>query len=120
MNELDFTFEQSPWELLLENLRSGSTISAVRLLNALEGEDEEALEDAMQELQQRHIALDVSQLNVEALSGSGKVRLEWERKLLAEGKLMQELEKDDPLWIYLDEISRIPAAGDPVPSQSAS
>ena len=27
---------------------------------------------------------------------------------------MQELEKDDPLWIYLDEISRIPAAGDPV------
>ena len=114
MNELDFTFEQSPWELLLENLRSGSTISAVRLLNALEGEDEEALEDALQELQQRHIALDVSQLNVEALSGSGKVRLEWERKLLAEGKLMQELEKDDPLWIYLDEISRIPAAGDPV------
>ena len=48
MNELDFTFEQSPWELLLENLRSGSTISAVRLLNALEGEDEEALEDALQ------------------------------------------------------------------------
>ena len=114
MNEMDFTFEQSPWELLLENLRSGSSISAIRLLNALEGEDETALEDALQELEQRRITLDVSQLNVEALSSAGKVRLERERKLLAEGKLMQELEKDDPLWIYLDEISRIPAAGDPV------
>lgn len=114
MNEMNFTFEQSPWELLLENLRDGSTVSAARLLNTLEGEDEEALEEALQELERRHIGLDVSQLNAAGLSGSAKVRLEREQKLLAEGKLMQELEKDDPLWIYLDEIARVPAAGDPV------
>jgi len=114
MNEMDFTFEQSPWELLLENLRGGSTISAARLLNALEGEDETALEDALRELEQRHITLDVSQLTVDALSNAAKVRLERERKLLAEGNLIQGLEKDDPLWIYLDEIARVPAAGDPV------
>jgi len=114
MNSLDFTFEQSPWELLLENLRGGSTISAARLLNALEGEDETALEDALRELEQRHITLDVSQLTVDALSNAAKVRLERERKLLAEGNLIQGLEKDDPLWIYLDEIARVPAAGDPV------
>ena len=112
MNEMDFTFEQSPWELLLEGVRSGGTLSAARLLNALEGEEESALEDALLELEQRHIALDVSQLVCEA-SGTAKLRLERERKLVAEGKLLQELEKEDPLWIYLDEISRIPAAGDP-------
>lgn len=113
MNEMDFTFEQAPWELLLDRQRDGSTLSAARLLNAMEGEEETVLEEALQELEQRHIALDVSQLPVEGLSAAAKARLEREQKLLTEGKLMQELEKDDPLWIYLDELSRIPAAGDP-------
>lgn len=114
MNEMDFTFEQSPWEMLLDKQRDGSTLSAARLLNALEGEEETVLEEALQELELRHIALDVSQLPVEGLSAAAKARLDREQKLLTEGKLMQDLEKDDPLWIYLDEISRIPAAGDPV------
>lgn len=114
MNQLDFSFERAPWELLLDGLRSGGKLSAVRLLTALEGEDESALEDALLELEQRHVALDVSALTAEALSSAAKLRMEQERKLLAKGNLMQQLEKDDPLWIYLDEISRIPAAGDPV------
>lgn len=114
MNELDFTFERSPWELLLDNLRPGGSISAVRLLTALEEEDESALEDALLELEQRHITLDIAGLAPEAGSGEAALRMEREKKLLAGGKLMQELEKDDPLWLYLDEISRIPAAGDPV------
>jgi len=114
MNALDFTFERAPWELLLDGLRSDSTLSAVRLLTALEGEDESVMEDVLSELDRRHIALDVTGLKTEALSSAAAVRMEREKKLLAEGKLMQKLESDDPLYLYLDELSRIPAAGDPV------
>ena len=41
MNGFDFSFEQSPWELALQNLRRDSSISAMRFLTLLEGEDED-------------------------------------------------------------------------------
>ena len=39
MNDLDFSFEQSPWEAFLRTKGMGDTISAVTLLSLLEGEE---------------------------------------------------------------------------------
>ena len=46
----EFIFEESPWELTLNSLKRGGSISAVRFLTLMEGESEETLEDAFLEL----------------------------------------------------------------------
>ena len=43
MNDLDFSFEQSPWEAFLRTKGMGDTVSAATLLSMLEGEDEQAV-----------------------------------------------------------------------------
>ena len=50
MNDLVFEFDRAPWELAFEKLRKGDSISAVRFLTLLEGEEETAVEDALLEL----------------------------------------------------------------------
>ena len=57
MNDLIFEFERAPWELAFEKLRKGDSISAVRLLTLLEGEEESAVADALQELEEKGIEL---------------------------------------------------------------
>ena len=51
MNRLDVSFEASPWEAFLMTKGMGETVSAVTLLSLLEGEDEQQLEDALQDLE---------------------------------------------------------------------
>ena len=46
-----FVFEASPWELYLEKVKKGSSLSAARMLALLEGESQEALEDAFAQLE---------------------------------------------------------------------
>ena len=46
MNTLDFSFEQSPWEALLDTLRPGDAVDAVNFLTMMEGESEETVEEA--------------------------------------------------------------------------
>ena len=60
MNE--FTFEATPWLLALEELAEGSDISAVRFLTLLEEAGEAEVEDALLDLEERHITLDISEL----------------------------------------------------------
>ena len=52
MNELEITFDQSPWEAFLMGKTMGDTISAVQLLTLLEGEEEQTVELALEELEQ--------------------------------------------------------------------
>ncbi len=113
MNELDFSFEQTPWELTLERLQPGGSISAVRFLTLLEGADETEVETALQELEQRHIALDIEDLPKDPGSGSTAVRLRQEQQLVQSGRLPEGLEENDPLRLYLEEVAATPAAGDP-------
>ena len=58
MNNLEFTFEQSPWEGAFAGLGDGSSLSAVRFLALLEGGSEEDVEDAFRTLEERRITLD--------------------------------------------------------------
>lgn len=110
---LDFTFGQSDWELALSLLKQGDTLSAVRLLTLLEGEDEAEAESAFRLLEERQITLDIEELPSGVVGGELADRLRREEQLVKNGALLQALEENDPLRLYLEEIARIPAAGDP-------
>lgn len=112
MNNLDFSFEQSPWELTVSQLKPGSHISATRLLTMLEGEDEAAFDDAMTALQDRSIELDITDLPMQFGQGESALRLRREHQLVQEGFDAGVLEKSDPLRIYLKELAQVPACGD--------
>ena len=113
MNDLIFEFERSDWELAFAKLRKGDSISAVRLLTLLEGEEETAVEDALLELEEKGIALTASDLPKSYGSGDTEKRLRLEETLVQIGMLLESLEAGDPLALYLQEIAAMPAAGDP-------
>ena len=113
MNDLIFEFEQAPWELALDKLRKGASISAVRLLTLLEGEEEAAVEEALLELEEKGITLTVSDLPKNYAAGELEKRLRLEETLVHTGSLLSSLEESDPLALYLREIGGIPAVGDP-------
>jgi len=109
---LEITFENSPWEAYLETLRPGDTVTAARFLSLTEEETEEAVEEALQTLEEKGIALVLGDLPALPVSGDMALRLQQEKKLAASGDLPQGLSETDPLRLYLEEIAAIPAAGD--------
>ena len=111
MNE--FIFEESPWELTMNSLKKGGSISTVRFLTLLEGEPEEALEDAFLELEARKIKLDISDLPKTVGTGEAALRLRREEQLASKGTLLTALDENDPLRLYLEELAYIPTCGDP-------
>lgn len=113
MNELIFSFGETPWELTLAGLKDGDTLTALRFLTLLEGEDEEAVEAAVQDLEERHITLDIRDLPRFACQGESAARLRMEEDLVKAGDMTAKLEEADPLRLYLEELAGIPVAGDP-------
>lgn len=88
------------------------TMSGARILSLLEAEDRLAVEDTFRELQKCEITLDLSDLPKPALSGSSAQRLAQEAELKSLQQLTVELEENDPLQLYLQELAATPAAGD--------
>lgn len=113
MMELEYSFERSAWEAAMESLPQGGHISAVRFLTLLEEESEETVQEALLDLEIRNITLDVSDLPRAHGTGEAAVRLRREEQLVKEGRLLQDLEENDPLRLYLEEVAGLPAAGDP-------
>lgn len=113
MNELDICFEQSPWEQTLGGLKAGDTLSAVTFLALLEGEDEAEAEAALKELENKRVALDITDLPKNPGTGATALRLRQEQQLAEKGQLMEKLEENDPLRLYLEEVAGTPVAGDP-------
>ena len=111
--KLDFTFEENPWGAFLDTLRPGTSITASRLLALLEGEGEDALEEAFRELEDRNITLTVEDLPRDYGSGRTEQRLRLEEKLVKTGRILPNLEENDPLRLYLEELAGTPVAGDP-------
>lgn len=109
---MDVTFEQSPWELTIDKLRQGDRISALESLQLLEDISSEEAEESLLALEERGITLDVSNLPKDSGSGETAVRLRFEQKLVQSGKLLEGLEENDPLRLYLEELAQQPAAGD--------
>ena len=110
MNNLEFTFETAPWELLLD--RAEDSVSALEFLTALEGVSEDEYEEAMELLEERGILPDVSDLPRPASGGEAAARLRREEQLVAGGLRIQDLEVGDPLRLYLEEVALMPAFGD--------
>ena len=113
MTDLDIVFEESAWEKTIASLNPGDSLCAVRLLTLLEGEDEDQVEEAVQTLARRHIRLDISALPPASGTGETALRLAKEMNLVRQGKLLEGLEENDPLRLYLEEVAATPAVGDP-------
>lgn len=107
----DFVFEESLWELTRSKLRRGGSLSSIRFLTVMEGEDESAVEDALLDLEQMGVALDISDLPKAAGDGEAAVRLRREEQLVKSGVLLSALEENDPLRLYLEELAAIPVCG---------
>jgi len=112
MSELEFAFEETPWEAFLMGKGMGATISAVTLLSMMEGEGEQQLEDALQDLETGCMYLDISGLPKAGGTGEAAVRLRREAELAKKGLRPAVLEEGDPLRLYLEEIAATPAWGD--------
>ncbi len=106
-----FFFEQTAWENYIESLKD-TKVSASRFLTLLEGESEDAVEDALLDLEDRMVALDISDLPIPAVSGEVAVRLRQEKQLTEKGSMLTDLEESDPLRLYLEELAGIPVCGD--------
>ena len=110
MNDLEFSFAREPWEEYLDTVIDSA--SAVTLLTIMEGCSEEDFEDMLLELEQRRIALDLSDLPGPVGTGEAAVRLRQEQQLVKQGLPVRKLEEGDPLRLYLEELAMIPSFGD--------
>ena len=112
MNDLEFSFEQSPWDALLDTLRPGDAVDAVNFLTMMEGESEETVEEAFVDMETAAMVLDISNLPKPAGTGEAALRLRQEEQLVRKGLSMGELDESDPLRLYLEEVAMTPAFGD--------
>ena len=110
MSNLEFTFEDSTD--FFADVPDGASVSAARFLTLMEGETEETMEEALQEMENRGIVLDISDLSKASGTGEAAVRLRREAELVKNGTLMQALEENEPLRLYLEEVASIPSCGD--------
>lgn len=111
MNDLEFSFGESPWETFLNTREPGEIVSAAHLLTLLEGEEEETVEDAMAALESACLELDITDLPI-APVGEAAVRLRREQQLTQKGLDWQQLEPGDPLRLYLEEVTAMTCPGD--------
>lgn len=112
MMELEYSFAQTPWEAFLGTLQAGDTVYAGKMLALLEGEDSDALEDALQDLEEGGMNLSVEDLPRPTITGEAGLRLRRETELVKNGLSPQKLEQGDPLRLYLEELAGLPSWGD--------
>lgn len=111
MNDLEFSFGESPWERFLMTKQMGDTISAAQLLALLEGEEEQAVEQALEALETACMELDVGELPV-FTGGEAALRLRQEQQLVQTGLDPKSMEEGDPLRLYLEEVAAMERLGD--------
>ena len=109
---MEFTFEATPWEQALDARKPGDEISALKLLSLLEEEDEDAVLEALDELEQKGVSICLDDLPKLPTGGNMALRLRQEAQLVESGRLPEGLEENDPLRLYLEELAATPAAGD--------
>ncbi len=108
---MEFTFEQTPWELLEDSLQPGDILSGIRCLSSAEGMSAEELEDGLFALEERGVILDASDLPADCGDADAAQRLLWEKRLAEDGQLLPGLEDTDPLRLYLEELADVPGDG---------
>ena len=109
---LEFSFEETLWEKTLAGLNPGDQIRTLDLLSCLEEEDEDAVLEALDELEMKGVAICLDDLPSLPTGGNMALRLRQESQLVESGNLLGGLEENDPLRLYLEELAATPAAGD--------
>lgn len=112
MANLDFTFETAPWERYVYSLQMGDKVSAAQLLTLLEGEEEQAVEDALQRIEEACMEMDLTGLPQTGAAGEAALRLRQEMGMAKKHYSTWALEEGDPLGLYLEELAATPAYGD--------
>lgn len=107
MRPVDVTFAPAPWQVFLESRKTSDTVCAGRLLALLEGEEDSALEEAFQELQELGLTLSLEDLPPRGASGEAALRLKREEELARTGLEPGKLEPSDPLRLYLEEVAAV-------------
>lgn len=104
---LDISF--SNWEMELEKFAPGEKIDALHLLALTE---EDSLEDALEQLEEKQIGIDIGGIGQIPVSAETALRLRREKELADKDGLLTDLSETDPLRVYLEELALLPAAGD--------
>lgn len=112
MNGMDFSFEPTAWDRFRLTKQLGDAVSAADLLTMLENESDEALEDALQDMEEGGLVLSIRDLPRQNGTGETAIRLRRECQLVEQGLRPEVLEKGDPLRLYLEEVAATPVCGD--------
>ena len=112
MIDMDFSFEENPWEVYARGLQEDEVIDGEYILALMEGETEEAFEEALQWIEDSDHWLDISNLPQVSYSGENGLRLRAELEFAQKGMKLETLEETDPLRLYLEELASIPVCGD--------
>lgn len=107
MNELEFAFEETPWERFLAHLTHGDRVGAAELMALLEGESEDTVEEAFLTLEGLDVELDLAELPKATGTGEAALRLRQEEQFVSAGANPATLEPNDPLRLYLEELQEI-------------
>lgn len=109
---VDVAFGKHPIGELLKSLNNGDTLSAAHLLTVADGESEGVLDELLEHLSDMGVTLDINDLPRYSKDSQMALRLRQEEQLVKQRNLMQGLKDTDPLRLYLEELSTIPACGD--------
>ena len=107
MIDLEFSFEQTPYERFIQQLPNGETLSASYLLALMEEQTEEDFEAAFFDLENKNIILDVSDLRATAMSEKLALRMRLETQLVQDVFPLSSLKENDPLRLYLEELDSV-------------
>ena len=114
---LEFAFDRSPLEGFFDQLNPEKTVSAAYLLTMLDGESEETVMEVLDRLDAQQVQLDLAPMV--CADSATVVRLRREAELVKKGNLLDTLEENDPLRLYLQELAMLPVCGD-LPAYEAS
>lgn len=112
MNTMDFSFEPTVWEQFRFSKQMGDVVDAADLLTMLEAESEQALEEALQDMEEGCMILSIASLPKFSGHGEAALRLRQEVQFVKNGMKPNELDPADPLRLYLEEVAATPVYAD--------
>ena len=97
MIDLEMSFDDSPWQKMIDRLNAGDRLSALSFLPMIEDEDEDTIMDAFEQLDDNRVALRIDELPKMPASGESALRLKMEQELAQEDDIKEGLDAKDTL-----------------------
>ena len=112
MMDLEISFDDSPWQRMIDRLNAGDTLSALSFLPLVEEEEEDTILDIFDQLADKGVTLKIEDLPKIPVSGQQAVRLKMEQELAQSENLKEGLSEKDTLRMYLEEVENmVPKTG---------